>query len=236
MLFVGRGESVMGAPFDPGPPGEREVRIPFGAHELDADLVVGPPGRGIVVFAHGSGSGRKSPRNREVARRLQTAELGTLLLDLLTASEARTDERTAQYRFDIPRLTERLLVATDWLGHQPETGTRPLGFFGASTGGAVAMRAAVERADRVDAIVLRGARSDLGDPVAERIRCPTLILVGEEDPEVRKLNQQTMRLLRCPKKLTVIPGASHLFEEEGALEAVAVETSAWFVRHLGGPR
>ncbi|HYA70271.1 MAG TPA: alpha/beta fold hydrolase [Thermoplasmata archaeon] len=216
-------------------PQSRAVRIPSGKVELDADFVPAPTGKGVVLFAHGSGSGRRSPRNREVASRLHAHGFGTLLLDLLSSEEAPVDELTAQYRFNIPLLSERLLAATDWFTSHPESNGVPLGYFGASTGGAVAMIAAAERPEQVAAIVLRGARSDLGDAAARRIRCPVLLLVGEEDSPVRSLNDRTMQRLTCEKKLVVVPGASHLFEEPGALEAVATETVAWFDRHLHGP-
>lgn len=210
----------------------RAVRIPSGKVVLDGDLVVGRAVSGVVVFAHGSGSGRRSPRNRTVAALLNERGIGTLLLDLLSEAEARVDELTAEHRFNIPLLTERLLSATDWLLTRPETRGDRLGYFGASTGGAVAMIAAAERADAVDAIVLRGARSDLGDTAAPRIRCPTLILVGGEDPPIRAVNERTLRLLRCEKQLVVVPGASHLFEEPGALEQVSERTAGWFGRYL----
>lgn len=210
----------------------RAVRIPSGKVVLDGDFVVGRAVSGVVVFAHGSGSGRRSPRNRTVAALLNERGIGTLLLDLLSEAEARVDELTAEHRFNIPLLTERLLSATDWLLTRPETRGDRLGYFGASTGGAVAMIAAAERADAVDAIVLRGARSDLGDTAAPRIRCPTLILVGGEDPPIRAVNERTLRLLRCEKQLVVVPGASHLFEEPGALEQVSERTAGWFGRYL----
>jgi dienelactone hydrolase len=167
-----------------------------------------------------------------VATHLTRRGLGTLLIDLLTESEARVDEFTAEYRFNIPLLTERLLAATDWLTARPELEGTRLGYFGASTGGAVAMIAAARRSEVVGAIVLRGARSDLGDSAAAHIRCPTLILVGGDDERIRRANAQTMRLLQCEKELAVIPGASHLFEEPGTLEQVARRTADWFDRHL----
>jgi pimeloyl-ACP methyl ester carboxylesterase len=216
-------------------PRSTAVRIPCGKVELDADFAPVPPGKGVVLFAHGSGSGRRSPRNREVAKRLHGHGIGTLLLDLLSGEEAIEDERTARLRFDIPLLSERLIAATDWLASDSEAKGLPFGYFGASTGGAVAMIAAAERSGLVAAIVLRGARSDLGDAAAQRIHCPTLLLVGEEDLSIRSLNERTMQLLTCPKALVVVPGASHLFEEPGALGAVARETAAWFDRYLRGP-
>ncbi len=211
------------------------VRIPAGKVWLDADLVPPAAGRGTVVFAHGSGSGRGSPRNRHVAAVLNSRGLGTLLLDLLAQPEARVDERTAEHRFDIPLLTGRLLDATDWLLARSETSAARVGYFGASTGGAVAMVAAAQRAEVVGAIVLRGARSDLGDFAATRVRCPTLILVGENDAVIREANERTLGLLTCDKELVVIPGASHLFEEPGALERVAQRAADWFGRYLAGP-
>jgi putative phosphoribosyl transferase len=213
-------------------PVPRAVRVPFGKSWLDADLVPALPGHGTIVFAHGSGSGRGSPRNRRVATLLSDRGLGTLLLDLLTESEARTDELTTEYRFNIPLLTERLLTASDWLIAQPEAKEAQLGYFGASTGGAVAMIAAAERPQAVGGIVLRGARTDLGDFAAPRIRCPTLLLVGANDEIIRRANDHTMRLLRCEKELVEIPGASHLFEEPGTLDIVAERTADWFGRYL----
>ncbi len=225
----------MGPASDRDPPSasrSRAIQVPFNARHLDADLVPARGPAGIVLFAHGSGSGRRSPRNREVARQFQRLGLGTLLLDLLEAEEARVDESTASYRFDIPLLTGRLIRATEWLRARPEGVGRRLGYFGASTGGAVALRAAVAHPEEVAAVVLRGARSDLADEVAREVRAPTLILVGGEDPEIRILNEATYGLLRAPKRLVVVPGAGHLFEEPGALETVAREAGAWFLRHL----
>lgn len=211
----------------------RAVRIPVSGRWLDADLVDPAPGWGLVLFAHGSGSGRKSPRNRRIAEALNGEGLGTLLLDLLTETEAREDEATAEYRFNIPLLTERLLAATDWLEIPGEARSRPLGYFGASTGGAVALLAAAERPARIGAAVLRGARSDLGDSAAARVQCPTLLLAGENDPQILEWNRRTLTRLQCEKSLVVIPRASHLFEEPGAMEAVARETTRWFDRYLG---
>ncbi|MGA8535857.1 MAG: alpha/beta family hydrolase [Thermoplasmata archaeon] len=213
-------------------PASHAVRIAADTVWLDADHVPSHPGKGTVIFAHGSGSGRKSPRNRQVAVELSNRGLGTLLLDLLAESEARVDALTAEYRFNIPLLTERLLAATNWLVARPGVEEAKLGYFGASTGGAVAMMAAARRVEVVGAIVLRGALSDLGDSVAAGIRCPTLILVGELDDHIQRANESTMRLLKCEKELAIIPGASHLFEEPGALERVAERTADWFDRYL----
>lgn len=217
-------------------PDPRAVRIPFGNAWLDADLAAAPTEGSTIIFAHGSGSGRSSPRNQLVATRLSAHGFGTLLLDLLTESEARIDEVTAEHRFNIPLLTERLLVATDWLIAKPEGRGTSVGYFGASTGGAVAMMAAAQRPESVGAIVLRGARSDLGDSAAPRIRCPTLLIAGANDPLIRRANEQTVRLLRCEKNLEVIPNSTHLFEEPGALDRVAERTTEWFVRYLSRPR
>lgn len=209
-----------------------EVTIPVREGEIRGDLVVPPAAGGAVVFAHGSGSGRSSPRNRRVAFELQRAGLSTLLLDLLTDDEQRIDERTRQYRFDIPRLAGRLVEVIDRLGDWPGTRDRPVGLYGASTGGAAALIAAAARPEAVRAIVLRGARSDLADPDARRVRAPALFLVGELDPEIRALNQATCSELAGPNELVVVPRASHLFEEPGALEEVARLARDWFVRHL----
>jgi putative phosphoribosyl transferase len=213
-------------------PAAHAVHFTAGKVRLDADLVPSHPGKGMVIFAHGSGSGRRSPRNLQVADRLNARGLGTLLLDLLSEPEAEADELTAEYRFDIPLLTERLLAATDWLTARPEVKRTKLGYFGASTGGAVAMLAAAQRAEVVGAIVLRGARTDLGDAMASRIRCPTLIIVGGLDGVIQGANESTMRLLKCEKELVIIPGASHLFEEPGTLEQVARRAADWFDRNL----
>jgi len=210
------------------------MRIPVGNVWLEADLVPPGAGRGTVIFAHGSGSGRRSPRNRRVAAALNSRGHGRLLLDLLAEPEARVDEVTAEHRFDIPLLAGRLVAATDWLISRPEAQTARIGYFGASTGGAVALIAAAQRAGVVGAIVLRGARSDLGDSAAAGVLCPTLILVGENDEVIREANERTMRLLSGEKELVVVPGASHLFEEPGALEQVAERTADWFDRHLPG--
>jgi putative phosphoribosyl transferase len=219
----------------PPPADDRTVRIRIGDDVMEADLHPPHPGRGTVIFAHGSGSGRSSPRNRHVAEVLESSGVGALLLDLLTPSEEETDLQTTEYRFNIPLLTERLVKATDWLLAQPWARGSPVGYFGASTGGAVAMEAAAERASDIRAIVLRGARTDLASPETREVRCPTLLLVGENDPTILAINQETLHHLHCVKKLLVVPGASHLFEEPGALEAVATEARKWFDRYLTRP-
>ncbi len=201
---------------------------------LRGDLSVPSEAVGIVVFAHGSGSGRKSPRNREVARVLQEARIGTLLLDLLTEEEAVTDADTGRFRFDISRLAERLLAAIDVHGGRGDLAGPPFGLFGASTGGAAALFAAAERPEEIRGMVLRGARSDLAGEAVRRVRAPTLFLVGELDSPVREWNEATRRRMVAPNELYVVPGATHLFEEPGALAEVARHTRDWFARFLPG--
>jgi putative phosphoribosyl transferase len=185
-----------------------------------------------VLFAHGSGSSRHSARNRYVARVLNEAKLATLLIDLLTVHEEVIDARTAHLRFDIDLLTERLVDATDWLTQFPDTKDLPIGYFGASTGAAAALAAAVLRPDAVGAIVSRGGRPDLAATALARVRAPTLLIVGGEDGQVIELNRRALAQLRCEKQLTIVPGATHLFEEPGALDEVARLARNWFERHL----
>jgi pimeloyl-ACP methyl ester carboxylesterase len=185
-----------------------------------------------VLFAHGSGSSRHSPRNRYVARLLNEAKLATLLLDLLTAEEEAIDLRTAHLRFDIGLLAERLIGATDWLTQHPDTRDLPIGYFGASTGSGAALVAAAERPDVVGAIVSRGGRPDLAGSALQRVRAPTLLIVGGNDLPVIELNQAALAQLRCEKRLVIVPGATHLFEEPGALDEVARLACEWFERHL----
>lgn len=211
------------------------VRIPAGAASLDGDLELPIEARGVVLFAHGSGSGRHSPRNRYVAAVLNGEGLGTLLLDLLTESEEAVDTRTGHLRFDIDFLAERLVAATDWLKSDERTGGLRLGYFGASTGAGAALVAAAELPDRVGAVVSRGGRPDLAGNALAQVRAPTLLLVGGEDDVVIRLNEQAMAALASPvKQLVIIPGASHLFEEPGTLEQVADHAARWFGRHLAG--
>ena len=212
------------------PPGE--VLIPSGPDELVADLSVPAGARGLVVFAHGSGSGRRSPRNRFVARALEQAGVATLLLDLLTPKEAAEDERTRRFRFDIPLLADRLVASVDWTEKEPRVRGMPLGLYGASTGGAAALIAAARRPGRIGALVLRGARSDLADPFTARVSSPTLFIVGGLDREILAVNRTTSLRLRGPHQTTIVPGATHLFEEPGALEAVTERTVGWFRQHL----
>jgi putative phosphoribosyl transferase len=211
----------------------RSVDIPAGGEgTIAGDLTVPRKPSGIVAFAHGSGSSRFSPRNRQVARVLQEAGLATLLLDLLSQEEAADDERTGRFRFDIGLLAERLLRATDWLAQQPAIRPLPLGYFGASTGSAAALLAAARKATFVRAIVSRGGRPDLAAAVLPQVAAPTLFIVGELDREVLRLHQDVMDALRAPRRLAIIPGASHLFEEPGALDEVARLARQWFAQHL----
>lgn len=197
------------------------------------DLVVPDGAIGTVLFAHGSGSGRNSPRNNYVAQTLQQAGLGTLLMDLLTAAEERVDLLTRQHRFDIALLARRLLVATDWLRGLPEVGELPVGYFGSSTGAAAAIVAAAQR-DDIGAIVSRGGRVDMAAEALSRFTAPILMIVGGHDRQVEILNRQAVRLMRAPARLEIIPGAGHLFEGPGELEEVARLATDWFVEHLGG--
>jgi dienelactone hydrolase len=201
--------------------------------ELDGVLNVPDGARGVVLFAHGSGSTRHSPRNRYVARVLTEHRLATLLIDLLTAQEEEIDSRTAELRFNIGFLAKRLVGATDWLYHRTETSQLKLGYFGASTGAAAALVAAVERPRLVAAIVSRGGRPDLAGSALSRVTSPTLLIVGGHDPAVEALNQAALAELRVEKELQIVPGATHLFEEPGALEQVAFLASGWFTRYLG---
>ncbi len=210
----------------------RSVQVPVSDGSLDGDLAVPAAARGLVAFAHGSGSSRHSPRNRHVAGRLQQAGLATLLIDLLTPAEEEADQLTAHLRFDIPLLGRRLLDIVDWTGRDPQTAGLPLGLFGASTGAAAALRAAADRPHRVAAVVSRGGRPDLAADVLPRVLAPTLLIVGERDLPVLDLNRQALALLAGPARLEVVAGAGHLFEEPGALDRVADLASEWFLRHL----
>jgi putative phosphoribosyl transferase len=209
----------------------RDVGIPVDGNRIAGSLAVPEQARGVVVFAHGSGSGRHSPRNRTVAAHLNTVSLATLLLDLLTMEEERRDARTAELRFDIPLLTRRLRAAVDFATRQPGTTGLPPGLFGASTGGAAALAAAADL-PAVRAIVLRGARPDLAGPALTRVAAPTLMIVGGADPEVGMLNRRACAAMVAKCSVVIIPGATHLFEEPGALEEVARLGADWFLRHL----
>jgi pimeloyl-ACP methyl ester carboxylesterase len=187
---------------------------------------------GIVVFAHGSGSSRLSRRNNAVAAFLREAGLGTLLFDLLTADEERVDQYTREHRFDIPLLSRRLAGAVRWLAGDADAGKLPIGLFGSSTGAAAALIAASELPERVAAVVSRGGRADLAGDALSRVRAPTLLIVGGRDTEVLRLNRAAQEEMRCRSEVTVVPGATHLFEEPGTLDKVAALTRDWFVRHL----
>ena len=208
-----------------------EIEIPTEGVILRGDLLVPAGARGIVIFAHGSGSSRLSPRNRTVASYFREQQLGTLLFDLLTATEERVDAHSREYRFDILFLTERLVSVTSWLPRH--LGARPaLGYFGASTGAAAALVAAARAPETIRAVVSRGGRPDLAGDALERVRAPTLLVVGGDDPEVLALNEEARARLQCENELVVVPGATHLFEEPGALEQVAEHAAQWFVRHM----
>ncbi|GAB3431287.1 dienelactone hydrolase family protein [Flindersiella endophytica] len=215
------------------PDRSRTVTIPFGTVCLDADLTLPDAGQGLIVFAHGSGSSRHSPRNRYVARVLEQAGLGTVLVDLLTVEEDQADKLSHQLRFDIPLLARRLTGVIDWLLRQPETAGRPIGLFGASTGAAAALIAAAERSEPVRAVVSRGGRPDLAGEALASVEVPVLLIVGGLDHQVLDLNRQATEELRSPARLEIVLGATHLFEEEDALERVATLARAWFVRHTG---
>ncbi|MEU2182207.1 dienelactone hydrolase family protein [Streptomyces thermolilacinus] len=184
----------------------------------------------MVVFAHGSGSSRHSPRNRAVAGALQKAGMGTLLMDLLTEREERHDLLTAEHRFDIDLLASRVMSAVDWLGDEPATRTLAIGLFGASTGAAAALRAAADRPVRVQSVVSRGGRPDLAGDALARVSAPVLLIVGGEDPEVLRLNRDAAALLKVPHRVEIVPGAGHLFEEPGALDQVVRAAREWFLR------
>ncbi|WP_423203146.1 dienelactone hydrolase family protein [Krasilnikovia cinnamomea] len=212
----------------PRPAYDAEVVVDAGGVALPGRLTIPAGARGIVVFAHGSGSGRGSPRNRHVAEVLHGAALGTLLFDLLTEPEASQRSNV----FDIGLLAGRLLDAVAWLRGRPEAGTAPVGFFGASTGGAAALAAAATLGTDIAAVVSRGGRPDLaGDRLAE-VHAPTLLIVGGDDHVVLELNRDARRRLHCPNRLAVVPGAGHLFEEPGALDVVAGAAVEWFTDHL----
>lgn len=210
-------------------PTERQVWIPAEPSRLQGSLALPGHPKGLVLFAHGSGSGRLSPRNAAVSGQLQAAGLGTLLFDLLTPVEAE-DRRNV---FDIELLSERLLAATEWADRQPETAGLRVGYFGASTGAAAALRAAAVSPVDIAAVVSRGGRPDLASDALRRVRAPTLLLVGSRDPQVLGLNETALAQLTCVARLAVIPGASHLFEEPGTLEQVGTLATDWFVRHVG---
>jgi putative phosphoribosyl transferase len=210
----------------------RPVRLDLVDVALNGDLGLPSDARGLVIFAHGSGSSRHSPRNRAVAEVLQQGRLGTLLLDLLTKQEDRADTATAEFRFDIALLAARLVGAIDWAQALPQTSPLPIGLFGASTGAAAALIAAARRPSVVRAVVSRGGRPDLAEQSLDMVAAPTLLIVGGRDDVVIELNKRALARLREPKKLQIVPGATHLFEEPGTLEQVARSALEWFERCL----
>ena len=210
------------------------VRIPIEDAALHGDLRVPPHTLGLVIFVHGSGSSRFSPRNLYVAEELNKRGLSTLLLDLLTEEEQRIDSDTMQYRFDIPLLAARSTLASSWAHRQPGMGRLPIGLFGASTGAAAALITAAAMKHQIAAVVSRGGRPDLAEDVLDKVAAPTLLIVGGEDETVLALNKKAMARMRCVKKLHVVPGATHLFEEPGALEQVVTVAAEWFVQNVQG--
>ncbi|ACL57299.1 dienelactone hydrolase family protein [Methylobacterium nodulans] len=223
----------MDGPFDLT---EHQVAIAADSVALDATLCQPGGAHGVVLFAHGSGSSRFSPRNRSVARRLNEAGFATVLADLLTPDEERIDRSTGHLRFDIGFLAGRLCIISDWLADQPTLSNLPCGLFGASTGAGAALLAATARPRRVGAVVSRGGRPDLAGAALSRVAAPTLLIIGGNDVEVLKLNQAALSQLCCVKQLAVVPGATHLFEEPGALDRVARLARDWFQQHLRADR
>lgn len=213
-------------------PIEEEIEIQAGDVTLTGTLGVPDDAEALVIFAHGSGSSRHSPRNRHVAEMLREGGLGTLLMDLLTSQEEKVDVHTREYRFDIPLLAERTGDAVEWALDNPETGGLNIGLFGSSTGAAAAMIAGAEHAGAVDAVVSRGGRTDLAQAAQRSLKAPTLLIVGERDHSIRKLNEETLEQLPGEKALEIVPNAGHLFEEPGALDRVAELARDWFQDHL----
>ncbi|MEV0895515.1 alpha/beta family hydrolase [Actinoplanes sp. NPDC049802] len=209
-----------------------QERIELGPVRLDADLTLPEHAIGVVLFAHGSGSSRHSPRNRAVAAALNRRGLATVLADLLTAEEEVRDARTRELRFDIGLLADRLVGMVDWMRAQPPTAALPIGLFGASTGGGAALVAAAARPEAVCAVVSRGGRPDLAGPALLEVRAPTLLVVGGNDPMVADLNEEARNTMRIRAEVRIVAGATHLFEEAGALETVAEEAGDWFCDHL----
>ena len=213
----------------------RPISLKVAGQSLHGDLGMPPEPKGLVLFAHGSGSGRHSPRNQLVARALERHGLATLLVDLLTAAEGAVDSQTSQYRFDIVLLSGRLVAIVDALKHDELTASLPIGIFGASTGAAAAVVAAGERPKDVAALVSRGGRPDLAAAALPRVAAPTLLIVGGRDQEVLRLNREAIVRLPGEAMLEIVPGATHLFEEAGTLEHVARLAADWFSRHLAAP-
>ncbi|HLC98987.1 MAG TPA: dienelactone hydrolase family protein [Candidatus Nanoarchaeia archaeon] len=212
---------------------KKSVRIALGKVTLDGDLVMPDSAKGIVLFAHGSGSSRFSPRNRHVADVLNKAGIATLLMDLLTKEEEKIDDVTAELRFDIRMLAERVVKAVEWLRKNDDTRKLSIGCFGASTGAAAALIAAAERPADVKAVVSRGGRPDLAIQYLPKVKAPTLLIVGGDDEPVISMNREALERLDAVKKLEIVPGATHLFEEQGKLEIVAKLAAEWFRKYLG---
>jgi putative phosphoribosyl transferase len=210
----------------------RDVRIPVGTAYLEGELTIPANAPGVVIFAHGSGSSRHSPRNQLVARVVRESGSGTLLFDLLTGEEEIEDNVTRRLRFNISLLAQRLVRATDWLVNRADMRNRSVGYFGSSTGGGAALVAAAALGRRIDAVVSRGGRPDLAGNALPRVLAATLLIVGEYDDAVIRLNRDALAQLHCEKQLKIVPGATHLFEEKGALEEVARLASDWFAQHL----
>ncbi|HEX7483221.1 MAG TPA: dienelactone hydrolase family protein [Candidatus Bathyarchaeia archaeon] len=209
-----------------------EMKIPVGEVVVEGTLTLPPGAKGVVLFAHGSGSSRFSTRNKYVAKEFNKATIGTLLFDLLTQEEEETDIVTAEYRFNIPLLADRLIGATEWLRNDPKTKRLAFGYFGASTGAAAALIAAAKLPIEISAVVSRGGRPDLAGKYLPKVVAPTLLIVGGLDTEVIELNRQAMNLMTAEKKIVIVPGATHLFEEQGTLEEVAKVSTEWFLKYL----
>ena len=212
------------------------VQIPVGEVTLEGDLVAPASARGVVLFAHGSGSSRHSPRNRYVAEELRRHGMGTLLMDLITPQEEALDDATAELRFNISLLARRLQAATQWLHEREDMSAYDLGYFGASTGAAAALIAASELPSPIRAVVSRGGRPDLAGDALPRVQAPTLLIVGGNDGPVIGMNRDALQQIKAEKNLEIVPGATHLFEEAGALEQVARLATSWFTRHLSTRR
>lgn len=232
----GAGSTAMGqlpVP-DPSAVSRQILAFPVDRTTLTGELVMPADSRGLVIFAHGSGSSRLSPRNIEVSRHLQGLRLATLLFDLLDPAEARVDQTSASYRFDVPLLSQRLGEVLDQLVAMHSIARLPVALFGASTGAAAALSVAAEQPQWVRAIVCRGGRPDLAGDALSRVRAPTLFMVGSRDNEVQALNRAAMRRMRCPVSLLIVPGASHLFDEPGTLQSVCLSAGEFLLKHLGG--
>lgn len=213
-------------------PRQAAVRVQVGERFLNGDLTIPSEAHGIVLFAHGSGSSRHSARNQFVARTLERGKLATLLIDLLTREEELVDDRTGEYRFNIPMLADRLVSIIDWLRTRTDTAALPIGVFGASTGGGAALIAAANRPREIAAVVSRGGRPDLAGAALPKVTTPTLLIVGGFDAPVIEMNREAMRHMPGDVKLEIVTGATHLFEEPGTLERVAELAGDWFARHL----